>query len=788
MENIPDGARTAKLQVPEPMKRYSNFVMWKLVHKTGETKPTKLPFDAKTGQNASTTDPSSWADYQTVCRAFLAGGYDGIGFVFTSGDPFAFIDLDNCRDPVTGAWTQHAWTLMSHLRGVSWETSQSGTGLHGIAHVSNKAAFANKCRKWKDSDGNAVEFYTDRRYMAVGFGNWSLTDVPIDCDDGLSAWVPDRGVSSHTSLEWEDAALPDYAGPADDAELIRRASEKSSPYALLGRHASFAALWNGDADVLGNFFPDPSGSRQFDNSSAEQALANSLAWWTGCNRARIERLMNRAPLCRREKWHKRKDYRTRTIMVAVSVPNRSYIKTSERRDHQLQTDMAIGEDLPTPPLPNMMTLEEMLRDLVHVGFGSQIVHRGSKTIRSREDGASEYAASVTEIDTGKSDRDGKPIQRRTQTLELWRRSSFRISVDVVTWQPGQPEICRALDTAGSGQTAYNLYVAPRILPTPQNWQERAKIFEQHIEYLVPIEGERIRFMMWLAHIMQKPGELPHTCYLMIAKTTGIGRGTLSSILVRVFRGYVAANADVGMLVAKSYNGRISQKILATVDEIREGGSPRYQQQENFKSAVVEEERLINPKFGRQYVEKNCCRWLLFSNHHDAIPFDNSDRRVVVIENPIQPAHASWFEHLHKEIQDPQFIASVQYYLMTLDISAFKPGERAPMNAAKAKALASMESPADAAARQFAASWPGDLATVADLRAFIGDDVPSANRALGHVIDRAGMTSGHRQKVAGTMQTILVVRGVLTAAALREIPHQIIANMITGAQTQFRAIS
>lgn len=784
MSSLSDPRERGNVNVPEALKSYRQFVVWKLVQHPGEPKPRKLPVNAATGFPASTTDPSAWVDFDTACRAYSTGRYDGMGFVFTAADPFAFIDLDGCRDPATGTWLPHAQSIVQGLSAASWETSQSGNGLHGIAPVSDKAALANKMSRWRDATGNSFEFYTSSRFIALGRCDWTRLDLTTDCGPTLAGWVPEKTVTSSHATEWEDAARSDYAGPTDDDDLINRALASTGGIAALGRAPQFAALWSADAAELEKFFPD-SGQRAFDHSAADLGLAHALAWWTGCNPVRIERLMMRAPLCQREKWQKRADYRARTIMGAIADPVRSYFKTRDRREQRLQADMEIGDDLATPPLPKIMTLEEMERDLVHIGFGSQIVHRVSKTTRNKEDATSEYAASVTEIDTGKIDDEGKPVTKQRQTLELWRRSPNRISVDVVTWRPGELEICNALETTGSGQRAYNLWTLPRLLPAPDNWQEWAKPFLDHVAYLVPVEAERKRFLQWLAHILQRPGELPHTCYLMVATTTGIGRGTLASMLTRALRGYVAANADVGILLNKSFNGRLSQKLLATVDEIREGGNSRYQQQENFKSAIVEEERHINPKFGRQYVEKNCCRWLLFSNHLDAIPFDNSDRRVIVIENPVSPASPEWFEYLHGIMDNPAFVASIQRFLATLDISDFKPGERAPMNAAKQRALGSMESPADAIARQFAATWPGELATVADLREFMGDDAPTHSGAMRHVIERAGMVAWEKMKIAGKAQTVLIVRGTLTGGDLATVANDWIANSVTKAQLDFR---
>ncbi|MER8859457.1 DUF5906 domain-containing protein [Mesorhizobium sp. M0757] len=785
--NAPIAPLAVSGNVPEPLKAYPQFVVWRLIQRPGEPKPAKLPFDPKTGQAASATEPATWSDYGTAARAASTGRFNGLGFVFTNEDPFAFIDLDNCRDQVTGDWFPYAITVaQSKFSGAAWETSQSGQGRHGILRVSNKAAFANKSRKWA-SGGDRFECYTQGRFVAFGYCDWSRLDLETDCGPALEEWVPDRQSGRPGVIEWEDAARSDYAGPTDDDELVRRASEsKGGAATILGQAPSFAALWSGHPSELAKFFPDGSARRPFDNSGAELALANAFAWWTGCNPVRIERLMNRAPLCLREKWQMRGEYRVRTITSAIAGSDRKYFTAKDRREQRLQADMAIGDDLPAPPLPSVMTLDEMLRDLVHIGFGSQIVHRISRTIRSKEDAASEYAASFTDKNTGKIDQQGNPVTKRHRTLELWRSDANRTSVDQVTWQPDKPEICQALDANGSGQRAYNLWTPPRLMAAPTNWMEWANPFLQHVAYLVPIEAERTRFLQWLAHIVQRPGELPHSCYLMIATTTGIGRGTLASILTRSFRGYVAANADVGMLLNKTFNGRLSQKLLATVDEIREGdGAQRYRQQENFKSAVTEEERHVNPKFGRQYVEKNCCRWLLFSNHLDALPFDNNDRRVIVIENPTTPATPAWFEHLHKIINFPAFIASVQHYLATLNISDFKPGERAPMNAAKAKAVASMENVADKAARQFAATWPGDLATVGDLREFLGNDTPGNSGAMRHVIERAGMKTAHQVKIAGKLQTVLIVRGSLDGSDLTNTPNAAIVCSISTAQTTFR---
>lgn len=241
------------------------------------------------------------------------------------------------------------------------------------------------------------------------------------------------------------------------------------------------------------------------------------------------------------------------IAKAIAKPDRTYFSRAQR----LRDDQRIGDDVDFAVLPSMITL----------------------------------------------DAAGQPKMKAFPVLKLWLDSPNRFTVDTITWKPGELEFCRAPERTQGGDRAYNLWVWPRLITPPPNWQELAKPFLGHVEYLVPIEAERYRFLCWLAHIFQHPGILPHTAYLMVATETGIGRGTLASILTRALRGYVAANINVDSLFG-GFNGRCSQKLLATVDEIREGHSrDRYKNAEALKSKITEDIREVNRKYGLQTVKK-----------------------------------------------------------------------------------------------------------------------------------------------------------------------------------------
>ena len=82
--------------IPKELKIRPQWVVWKAV---GE-RPEKVPYSAKSGRKASTTDLLSWSSFEEADEALRSGQqYSGLGFVFSSGDPFAGIDLDGCVDP-----------------------------------------------------------------------------------------------------------------------------------------------------------------------------------------------------------------------------------------------------------------------------------------------------------------------------------------------------------------------------------------------------------------------------------------------------------------------------------------------------------------------------------------------------------------------------------------------------------------------------------------------------------------------------------------------------------------
>lgn len=139
--------------VPEELRRRPQWVVWKYEERGGEV--TKVPCIAGDVGRAKSTDCLTWRTFDEAAQALRTGRYDGIGFVFSSGDPFAGVDLDKCRNPETGEIEQWATEIVASLSGYA-EASPSGTGVHII--VRGKAP--NKKR-------GRVEAYSERRFFTM---------------------------------------------------------------------------------------------------------------------------------------------------------------------------------------------------------------------------------------------------------------------------------------------------------------------------------------------------------------------------------------------------------------------------------------------------------------------------------------------------------------------------------------------------------------------------------------------------------------------------------------------
>lgn len=145
----------------------------------------KLPINpwSRHCEMASSTDSLTWSHYEQAIRCVEAFGLSGVGFVFTEDDPYIGIDLDDCRDPKTGAVDRWARRVVDKIDSYT-EVSPSGTGLKIWCR-------GELSRAYKDNE-QGVEVYPSRRYFTVTGELFGSGPTTIErAQKGLD-WLTDR--------------------------------------------------------------------------------------------------------------------------------------------------------------------------------------------------------------------------------------------------------------------------------------------------------------------------------------------------------------------------------------------------------------------------------------------------------------------------------------------------------------------------------------------------------------------------------------------------------------------
>jgi hypothetical protein len=284
-------------------------------------KTDKLPVDYRTAEvtqkgSEGAHNPAIWTTYEHArSLAEKWGGVVGgagftVGFVLTENDPFFCLDIDGAKQS-DGTWSPLALQLCGQLPGCVIEVSQSGKGLH----VWGQTAVPLPPHSKKRVD-LGIELYSDRRFIAIGHDQVGDMSQPCAAAAAVAAYYfPPRETVASAS----DGPCPEWRGPTDDAELLRRMMQSRSARSVFNDNsASFADLWTRDVAVLAAAYPpDRSSSEPYDGSSADAALAQHLAFWTGRDAGRMDSLMRQSGLVR-EKYD-RGDYLPRTIDNACSM-------------------------------------------------------------------------------------------------------------------------------------------------------------------------------------------------------------------------------------------------------------------------------------------------------------------------------------------------------------------------------------------------------------------------------------------------------------------------------------
>lgn len=562
---------------------------------------TKVPIDPVTGRGVDLTNRANWRSYQDCVR------YGTTGFVIQP--PYFFIDIDGALQ-ADGTWSAVAHELTTLCAGAYVEISMSGRGLHIIGR--SAPTMPHRCKNKR----LGIELYTSDRYCAVT-GTSAIGSFEHDCSTVIE-YIIDKYFSTKLPSELDigdNGPVSEWSGYTDDAQLIEAACNAVGSGFRNG--ASFKALWFGDTAELARYYPDNFGGRAYDASSADAALAQHLAFWTGNDVPRIERIMRQSALIR-DKWA-RPDYLPRTIEGVCRRQTTFHQRAADSAD--ISTELRVGHqflgaDQQLDYFKGCVYVCDLHRILVP--WGELLKPDQFRTM---------FGGYIFALDA---------LNNKT-TVNAWAAFTESQAFRFPKAHRGCFRPLRAhghIEINRNGSTLVNTWRDPMV----EKRKGDPGRFLTHLEKLLPIESDRETLLNYMAGITQRQGVKFQWCPL-IQGAPGNGKSLLSRcIAYSVGKQY--CHFPRASEFTSRFNDWLLNRVFIGVEDIYfpEKKLHAIEILKPMITATSDDGYEIEAKGRDKHIAELTCNFILNTNHKDAIRKDLDDRRFAVFYTA-QQSHA-----------------------------------------------------------------------------------------------------------------------------------------------------
>jgi hypothetical protein len=199
----PGALLPAGIAALDELRTIDRWVAWD--YRDVKGKRTKIPINPRTGGNAATNAPDTWASYADAERRAIEQNLAGVGIVLSGGNLIG-IDLDKC---IGESGDIEPWATEVLALGETYaETSPSGRGIRLFARGSLDKAIAHA--------PSQVEIYSAGRYLTVTGKHIDGTPEEIRDAPRTLAALTARVEGAKTSarpLQTATPIVPDDGGP-----------------------------------------------------------------------------------------------------------------------------------------------------------------------------------------------------------------------------------------------------------------------------------------------------------------------------------------------------------------------------------------------------------------------------------------------------------------------------------------------------------------------------------------------------------------------------------------------
>jgi hypothetical protein len=294
------------------------------------------------------------------------------------------------------------------------------------------------------------------------------------------------------------------------------------------------------------------------------------------------------------------------------------------------------------------------------------------------------------------------------------------------------------------------------------------VFLRHLELTVRDERERALMLDWMAWVYNNPGSRVRWA-LLLWGIEGNGKSYFHRVLTRLM------GKDSRTVAASTIEERFTDWAegcrLIGIEEIRVSGTNKWRTLDKMKPFISNDEIQVEGKGKAAKVVPNFASYMLFTNHADAIPVGEGDRRYYVVftrhrtkgdlieQHGGEEGVGAYFQTLFDVSMAGiggigRLLASHQYSL------EFDPNGRAPDSSGKAEMRLLHVSEDDEALADALEKFQGpyvndkiiDLTTLQEECDFDEDIELPKTSLLAHKLVALGYTKGGRIKARNKMRT------------------------------------
>lgn len=269
------------------------------------------------------------------------------------------------------------------------------------------------------------------------------------------------------------------------------------------------------------------------------------------------------------------------------------------------------------------------------------------------------------------------------TDEPWkaalRSSDWSIpKVDHVRFLPQRNQFEVVVDEMG--RKGLNTYIPARIKTVAGD----VSIWTDYLRRIFNTAEDIKIFNDYIAHCIKFPGyKIPWSILFQSAK--GVGKQMIGDVVKKSIGESYTYQPDAEELVSSvsQFNGWMRNKLMIIVDEVRVGD--RYDLMNGLKTIITDRRIAIESKGVDQEMEDNVANWLFFTNHKDAFPIDENERRYCIFYSSLQSARniedagltKDFFDNIYRWLRKEEGYEKIANWYLNYPIAKGSLSHRAP---------------------------------------------------------------------------------------------------------------